>query len=182
MRKKDKGLRSLLLSHSKTIIEAEGIEALNIRTLAKKSQISVGTVYNYFSNKDDILLSLAEDYWKQALSEMNLFVCAPSFFDQLDEIYTFLKTHLDRCAALLMQNLGSAIPTGRQRMNSMHEVLMLEIMRRMTEDHQIRHHIWCENFSKEEYARFLVTHLIVALRTGHQDIHFLIEIVKRTIY
>lgn len=182
MRKKDEHLRAALLHHARIIAETEGIDAINIRRIAQNAKVATGTVYNYFSGKDDILLSLTEEYWKQALSEMNLSVHALSFSEQLEEIYTFLKAHLERSASLLMQNLGSAMPTGRQRMSSMHEILMLEIMRRMTQDDQIRHTIWCEDFTLEDYARFLVAHLIVALRSKQPDIRFLIEIIRRTIY
>lgn len=182
MRKKDEHLRAALLHHARIIAETEGIDAINIRRIAQNAKVATGTVYNYFSGKDDILLSLTEEYWKQALAEMDSAILSPSFYKQMAEIYDFLKTHIDRSAAMLMQGLGSAMPTGRQRMMSMHTVLEREILRRMDQDRDIRHHIWSATFSKEDYVRFLVTHLMTSLRSKQPDIHFLIEIIQRTIY
>ncbi len=70
MSKKDDTLRDTLLGSAKNIADTEGIEAINIRSIARKAGIASGTVYNYFSNKEKILLALTEAYWNQALLEM----------------------------------------------------------------------------------------------------------------
>jgi len=48
-------------------------------SLAGKAGVAAGTVYNYFSNKDEILLALTEEYWRQALLEMKTEITAVSF-------------------------------------------------------------------------------------------------------
>ena len=70
MKRKDDTLRDTLLSLARNVADTEGIEAVNIRSIAKKAGIASGTVYNYFSNKDEILLALTEEYWDRALLDM----------------------------------------------------------------------------------------------------------------
>src|SRR5262245_25374034 len=41
------------------IIEADGIRALNTNRIAERAGISVGTLYEYFPNKDAILIAMA---------------------------------------------------------------------------------------------------------------------------
>ena len=67
MRKKDDTLRDTLLALARKIADEDGLDAINIRFLAKKAGVATGTVYNYFTNKDEILLALTEEYWRQAL-------------------------------------------------------------------------------------------------------------------
>ena len=62
MRKKDDTLRSNLLNLARNIADEKGIDAINIRAIANKAGVATGTVYNYFSNKDEILLALTEEY------------------------------------------------------------------------------------------------------------------------
>lgn len=50
-------IRIILLA-SKKIVLAEGVDALNTNLLAQKAGVSVGSIYQYFSNKDEILRSL----------------------------------------------------------------------------------------------------------------------------
>ena len=59
VRKKDDSLRGALIDYARELAEKEGPEAVNIRSLAGKAGIATGTVYNYFSCKDEILLALS---------------------------------------------------------------------------------------------------------------------------
>ena len=83
MRKKDENLRSTLLDLSREIADTEGIGAINIRSIAQKAGVATGTVYNYFANKDEILLALTEEYWKQTLHDMEMKITADSFCEQI---------------------------------------------------------------------------------------------------
>ena len=56
--------REELLDTARQIVFQEGIDQLSIRTLAKKQNISVGAVYNYFPSKADLLLAIVESFWK----------------------------------------------------------------------------------------------------------------------
>ena len=53
-----------LLDTARQIVFQEGIDQLSIRVLAKKLNISVGAVYNYFPSKSDLLLAIVESFWK----------------------------------------------------------------------------------------------------------------------
>ena len=63
--------------------------------------------YNYFSNQNEILLALTEEYWRQALLEMKTEITAVSFWEQLQEIFYFLKARIDQSAGTLMNSLGN---------------------------------------------------------------------------
>ena len=79
MRKKDDTLRGTLLDSARALADTEGIEAVNIRSLAKRAGVATGTVYNYFSDKNEILLALTEEYWKKTLPELETAVTGGSF-------------------------------------------------------------------------------------------------------
>ena len=79
MRKKDDNLRDTLLDFAREITKTQGIDSVNIRSLAGMAGVATGTVYNYFSSKDEILLALTEEYWRQTLSEMKEVIAAHSF-------------------------------------------------------------------------------------------------------
>ena len=90
MRRKDDTMRDTLLNSARDIADTEGIDAVNIRSIAKRAGIASGTVYNYFLSKDEILLALTEEYWKQTLIEMKTNITSDSFCGHLEEIYSFL--------------------------------------------------------------------------------------------
>lgn len=182
MRRKDDTLRDTLLSLARDVAEKEGIEAVNIRSIAKKAGIASGTVYNYFSNKDEILLALTEEYWKQALLEMGTKITADSFCGQLQEIFSFLKGRMNQSAGKLMNSLGNVEIAGQARMISIQAELEAALIQRMEQDAEIRKDIWDETFTKEQFARFIMMNMTVLLKAQTPDITFFVIMIKRIIY
>ena len=182
MRRKDDTLRDTLLEYARELADSEGLEAVNIRSIAGKAGEAAGTVYNYFAGKDEILLALTEEYWKKTLSEMKDEVTAESFCGQLEQIYRFLRKTIDSSAGRLMHSLGNVEDTGLVKMESMKAVLGKSIVRMLEEDGKVRSDIWDEAFTKEQYARFVMMNMTMLLKAGTKEFCFFLEIVKRTIY
>ena len=51
-------LPSRILDEAESIVAAEGYAALNLRTVARRVQVTATTIYHYYENKDDLLLQL----------------------------------------------------------------------------------------------------------------------------
>ena len=58
------GLDTKLLSIAKKIVSAEGYDALSMKAIAKESKIAVGTIYNYYPDKNSLLSDIVADNWK----------------------------------------------------------------------------------------------------------------------
>lgn len=182
MRKKDETLQTSLLDHARTLLHDQGIDAINIRALAKLSGVSVGTVYNYFASKEDILLALTEEYWKNTLREMESALPSGSFLAQIEAIYTFLRERMNDSARALMGSLGSVEAAGQQRMQAMQQVLRAAVIRRMDRDESILDSLWQGAFTQQRYADFVILNLMMYLRMNAPDIKFFLEIIKKTLY
>lgn len=182
MRKKDENLRDTLLDFARKLADTEGIDAVNIRSLAGMAGVATGTVYNYFSSKDEILLELTEEYWRQTLVEMKQVITGDSFCRQLEEIYEFLKERMNQRAERLMNSLGSVETAGHARMVSMQSVLESDFIRWMEEDPGVRKDIWDETFTKEQFVHFIMMNLMLLLKSKAPDIGFLISVIRRAIY
>lgn len=182
MRKKDETLRDTLLDIAREIANDTGPESINIRALAKQAGVASGTVYNYFASKDDILLALTEEYWRATLEEMQENVHGGDFTTQLSQIYSFLQGKIANSGKLLMLSLRNVEPRGQKHMQSMLQVLRLDIIRRMRMDAHITQEAWNENLTEEYFADYVYRNMVMLLRTGAPDIAPFIEIVQRVIY
>jgi AcrR family transcriptional regulator len=60
-----------ILDCSINIIESEGIEKLNTNYIAEKSGISVGSIYQYFPNKESIVSNLIERHYEERIKILN---------------------------------------------------------------------------------------------------------------
>lgn len=182
MRKKDDSLRELLLAAARDIVAEKGSEALNIRVLASRAGIATGTIYNYFENKDDILLSLADEYWKKALVELKQRLISGRFADQLDQICAFLRERIRDSHGNLMSSLGNVRVTARERMRSMQSLVVGELITRLEEDLAIRPHLWTSSFTKERFAQFVFENLLSSISSETCESAFLVEVVSRILY
>ena len=182
MRKKDGSMRDTLLECARNITETDGIGEINIRSIAQKAGIATGTVYNYFSNKEEILLALTEEYWEKTLLEMRNVITSNTFCGQLEEIFYFLKERIDNSAGKLMNSLRNVERTGQERMISMQSVLEEVLIEQISHDPKIRRDIWNETFTKRQYVQFIMINIMILLKKKVPDFLFFITIVKRTIY
>ena len=61
-------LESKLITEAKLQIQTCGYSAMTIRSVAKACGVGVGTVYNYFSSKDELLAAYLLEDWNQCIA------------------------------------------------------------------------------------------------------------------
>lgn len=115
MKKKDETLRKKLLCYAQEIAEKDGIGTINMRLLAKKAKIATGTVYNYFSSKNEIFLTLTEKYRHKIIEKIKVNSSSDCFYEHLRETFEFLNEQIEKSAGKLMTNLGK-ISIGQSKM------------------------------------------------------------------
>lgn len=64
-------LESRLIEEAKKQIEEAGYGAVTIRSVAKKCGVGVGTVYNYFASKEDLIATHLLTDWNQCVTAIN---------------------------------------------------------------------------------------------------------------
>lgn len=188
VRKKDDTLREKLLLAARRLASEEGINAISIRSLANKAGIATGTVYNYFKNKDEILLALTEAYWTEALAEISQEAQVLPFPEQVRKIYAFLQQRMRQDAGQLMGSLSGVEALGQQRMTAMQGKLRLILQHSLEQDPNLRDGLWSADFSPERFADFVLVHMLALLRAPYDDsededsLGFLLEILARILY
>ena len=54
-----------ILKVSKEIIQKQGLNAINIRSVANYCGVSIGSIYNYFDSKNDLVTATVESVWQE---------------------------------------------------------------------------------------------------------------------
>lgn len=182
MRKKDETLREQLLGCAREIMAEHGPQAVSIRALAQRAGIAVGTIYNYFSDKDDLLLALTEEYWNRAMEEMESCIEYGDFASQLCDVYAFLRNRTAQSGFVLMHSLRPVESAGRGRMSGMLDVLRCFLLSRLESDQGLGPDIWEDGFTPERFVDFLVDSLLAQLRGRGEHMDCLIAVVRRVLY
>lgn len=182
MRKKDQQLEKALLEIADKMAQEEGLNAINIRSLAQKAGVATGTVYNYFENKDAILLAITEDYWQKALLQLQEETQETNFSQQLESIYLFLRTKFMPSGDILMESLRNVRGTGRGKMIVMQQSLAKIILDQLKRDKEIKSEVWTKDFTMENFTQIILANLLLFLRQNRENIRPFIIMVERIIY
>ncbi|GFZ33166.1 TetR family transcriptional regulator [Clostridium zeae] len=88
--------KQLILKKAKEILYNEGYSKLSMRTLSKACDIALGTIYNYYPTKKDLVIEMMTDYWQeflysvQKISDLN-----SDIYVKFNKIYSELKTFIE---------------------------------------------------------------------------------------
>lgn len=89
-----------ILKEAKKMLDTNGYKNFSMRELAKNSNIGLGTVYNYFSNKEAIVRAIIKTDWQNLISELaNTNSKNIDFVDKMKFIYDgmdmFFTNHVE---------------------------------------------------------------------------------------
>lgn len=88
--------KQLILNKAKEILYNEGYSKLNMRTLSKACDIALGTIYNYFPTKQELIIEMMTEYWQNYLdSVQNIAKLNVDFYVKLQDIFNELRVFIE---------------------------------------------------------------------------------------
>lgn len=105
-----KDLKSKLMEEAKKQLEEGGYSAMTVRSVANACNVGVGTVYNYFSSKDELLAAYMLIDWEKCITAIN----AVSLYSQSPEpvlrcIYDNLLSYAQLHKAVFQDPAAAAV-------------------------------------------------------------------------
>ena len=89
--------KQLILDNAKNILYNEGYSNLNIRSVAKACNLAVGTIYNYYPSKKELVIEMMVEYWKECFRVFESIIDSTDslyekLFKMFNELNTFIST------------------------------------------------------------------------------------------
>ena len=72
MRKINEETRQLILKSAREILATEGVENLNIRKLAINCNIGLGTLYNYYKSKQELIREIVQNQYNDIFERLKI--------------------------------------------------------------------------------------------------------------
>ncbi|NLY21252.1 MAG: TetR/AcrR family transcriptional regulator [Tissierellia bacterium] len=170
--------KELLLNHAIRLFNENGSAALNIRALANASGVSVGTVYNNFLNKEDIILSITELHWEKAIREFLKNANTSTFIGFLSELYQFLMENINDDIGNLMFKISPTDGNARMKMMEMQSKFIPIIKDVLVNDGSINEDFYSKCIDINDFIVFILDNLILNLRNKNESIDFFLSLVK----
>lgn len=169
--------RQLILTHAREILSEKGYSQLTMRGVATACGIALGTIYNYFPNKDELMVEMMADYWKTFQSEIDgILGSAGSFSEKLRGVYHHLESFIGKFRTEWLRpelyQAKEVMGSSRGRKFQAIEMLAARLSKWMEEDG-----ICFSNMTSLEGASFLVMNFLAMIQTPLVDYDVLEKVI-----
>lgn len=175
-----------ILKTSRELIRRQGWSAVSIRSVAAGCGVSVGSIYNYFDSKTDLIGATVESVWCEIFHRpeddavfQDVQACVAWMYQRMAygcERYPGFFT-LHSLGFLREDKTG-----GKQRMQQTWQHILAGLRSVLKQDVRIRPDAFTEQFTAEKFADVLFSQMLSALLRQDYDPSAVLEIVRRTLY
>ena len=173
-----------ILKISRQLVQQQGWSAVNIRSVASACGVSVGSIYNYFESKSQLVTATVESVW------CDIFHSPQEVFQNTQEciqwLYQRIKYGKDQYPGFFVLHSVSFAnaerPGGRQRMEKAWQHIRTMLCAVLERDSRIRPDAFDARFTPEQLADLLFSLLLAAQLRGQYDPTPAVQWVTRTLY
>ncbi len=177
--------REALLESAAAILAEDGPQGLNIRRVAARCGVSVGTVYNFFENKEALALAVTQQFWERLFASMpGSGGGQPDLLRHIHIIYEGLRESLRPWGAEEIRKLlpgdgqGTGLPLCRR---PPFDQVTEGLERLLLADPHIPEGIWDDVLTPSRTAEWIFDHLLILLLRREDSPEFLVSLLRRAL-
>jgi len=177
-------VKILLLNTAKEVIRDEGLLDFNIRTIAKRAGVSVGTVYNSYPSKSELVFETMESLLRECVSYIKK-DSGTDLFAEFREIYFAILGYFGLFKGDIMDDLA-ALATSKDKPQPMvrqsHMMIFKETFFRILQTHQSEiDPVVFERFGIDKIIEMILTLFTTQLRKGEKNYELIDYILRQTL-
>ena len=178
--------KEAILEVSRTLIMEQGWTSINIRSVASKCGVAVGSIYNYFSSKSELVEATIESVWCDIFHISEGEDIFHSFADCIEWLYKSMEKGDKKYPGFFTLHsigfLGEEKARGRQLMKQSWEHIQDRLYTVLINDKNVRPEAFNERFTPKKFVELVFSLIISALVRQDYDCCAVIEVVRRSIY
>ncbi|MFC1845893.1 TetR/AcrR family transcriptional regulator [Chloroflexota bacterium] len=190
LREKQKERREQsILAAATELLELKGYRNTSIEEIAEKAEVGVGTVYNYFHSKSELVLALTAEWHKEMLEKGQVFINNPPD-DPVEAIvslfYLYIEVGISKFSKSLLMEL-TGITFTEQFFMKEHLKMDYDLIAQLTElikKIKSRGHL-ARGIKPEEAVSLLymvlITYLILFMSNNEMTLEAAIKTMKDTV-
>lgn len=179
--------REEILEASRGMLREKGWSAIHMRSVAARCGVAVGSLYNYFSSKTELMAATVESVWQEivhmpeALPEEERFCwCVQWLYDSMREgsrrYPGFLTLHA------MGFTTGEGKVEGRRMMEHIQRCLRDSMCRVLREDGQVNQAVFDSRLTREGFVELVFSMLLSTLLREEDSCEPLLAVIRRVLY
>lgn len=178
--------KELFITKAKDIIRAEGLDTLTMRKLAKESNVAIGTLYNYFPSKVELLKHIIYDFWLHSFFAEIKRIETRSFLDFCIQTHKILSSRNEEFVTLYQTQLPeitkSITEADNEHARQQVEKFFGYCETVMLKDPNINHAHFTKTFTTAYATKFLVERIFTMIVQKETDTSAFEHIIRTLLY
>ena len=165
----------------------DGLKSLNMRSVSDGCHVALGTLYNYFGSKDELLIETIGSVWNDIFSGGDKKSRVPdSFPGYIDHLFDCIGRGASKYPNFFSSHSVSIALSDRDEAKSAMEQYFSHIRAGMANaihhDKSVRKDAFTDEFTAEKFSGILFSLILSALLKQDFDSSAVCEVVRRTVY
>ena len=178
--------REAILEASRKIAVEQGLGAINMRMVAGACGVAVGSIYNYFPSKAELLSATIAVIWEDIFHMSALPQDQQSFCGCIQWLFEQIQQGSRKYPGLLAVHAGrfsrEEKEKGRSAMDSYFIRVKQYLLSVLQKDSQVRQDVFCGSFTQERFVDFVFTIFLSLLTENRQECSDLLQLITCSVY
>lgn len=175
-----------ILRISRELIQTQGWKAINMRTVAKECNISIGSIYNYFHNKSDLIAATVESVWQDIFHFPENTAVFDSFVGCVEWAFDSMKNGEERYPGFFafhsMIFMEDEKGNGQQMMAESWKHISEGLYHVLLQDSKVDMNTFDEEFTPQKFVEIIFSLIIAAIIRHEYDCSGITGMIRRTVY
>ena len=174
-----------IMKACREIVAKYGLSALNMRSVAGSCHIALGTLYNYYSDKNELVTATVESVWMDIFHSGGDFD-GTSFSSYVEHIFSNVKEGMKKYpnffAAHALSISSSEKSRARNAMSGYFKHMENSLISVLLKDPDADTGVFSDNFSESAFVNFVIENILILVIREKDSCSTLTEIIRRIIY
>ena len=176
--------KEAIMQVCRRIAEEKGLKALSMRTVAGECGIALGTLYNYFADKEELVIAAIASLWQDFFRLPPEEASPPTLFSEyVERVFGNVRSHFRKYPDFFAAHSAAIAGSGRNRARSAMERCTGEIrdslLAALRNDSAARP--FRGELTRESFVEFVLDSIILLLMQN-KPCDTLIAVIRRVIY
>ncbi|MDD3409947.1 MAG: TetR/AcrR family transcriptional regulator [Eubacteriales bacterium] len=178
--------REEILLACRELVSENGLSALNMRAVAQRCGVALGSLYNYFPSKSDLTLAAIESVWQDIFHMESCGAPVRSFPDSVqwicERVRAGMATYPQFFTAHSIGFASEEKGRAREMMGRYFEHMKGSMRLALQQDPAVRADAFGGVLTREAFLDFVLSSLMTVLMRPTADCAVLLELIRRAIY
>ncbi len=179
--------KEAILRSSREFVAKNGVQALNMRAIAKMDRISASTIYSYFPSKRDLVSETIQTIWKDIFKIDCDYASVEVFPKYVDHLYQkALKRTAKYPGFFTAHSLAFSVTVENDNsiyiMEDYFTFIETGLLGAIKADKDVKENAFSKELTRLDFIHFVFMNLLSLLVQQRDSCNTLLEIIKKIIY